>query len=139
MPDKLLPTSVLLPALWAGHFFFAVLFLQSGLDKAFNFKANLSWVKEQFKNTLISSIVTPVFVLLGAMELSSGASSAACLYFLGTGDTCTSQAALMLCATTLLALLFGQRISKDYQGSASIAGYFAVCLLSLIILYHFEM
>jgi hypothetical protein len=73
------------------------------------------------------------------LELASGISSALCLYFIGTRNTDLSLPALTLCSTTVLALFFGQRISKDYQGSAAMAGYFAVCLLSLMALSHLEM
>jgi multisubunit Na+/H+ antiporter MnhB subunit len=136
---QLFPSNPMLPALWAAHAFFAVLFLQSGGDKVMHYASNLSWIKEQFKNTIISSIIAPVFLFLTLLELASGISSALCLYFIGTRNTDLSLPALTLCSTTVLALFFGQRISKDYQGSAAMAGYFAVCLLSLMALSHLEM
>jgi len=139
MSADFLPHEPLLPALWAGHGFFAILFLQSGLDKVLNYKGQLKWIGEQFKDTILGSFTTPVFFVLTLLELASGLSSAACLYLLGTSDTGLSLPALMLCSITLLCLLFGQRISKDYQGSAGMAAYFVVCLISMLILHHLAM
>ena len=41
--------------------FFAITFLQSGLDKVFQHSGNLSWFKSVFETSFIKSIITPLF------------------------------------------------------------------------------
>ena len=42
-------------------FFLAILFLQSGLDKVFDWKVNLEWLKSHFANSILGNVV-PDFV-----------------------------------------------------------------------------
>jgi hypothetical protein len=136
---QLIPSNPLLLAAWAAHAFFAILFLQSGFDKLYNYHSNLGWIREQFKSTPISPVIVPVFISLTLMELASGMSAAACLYFLGTHDTSFSLSSFALCSGTLLALFFGQRISRNYEGAATLAAYFAVSLISLLFMHYLAM
>ena len=39
-----------------------------------------------------------------------------------------------LSAFSILALFFGQRIAQDYEGAASLVGYFLVCLAAIYVL-----
>lgn len=104
-----------------------------------NYKANLDWIAAQFKDTILGSMIKPVFLFLTLLELASGLSSAVVLYLLGTHDTGLCLPALSLSSITFLALFFGQRISKEYQGAASLAAYFAVNLLAFFALAQLEM
>jgi hypothetical protein len=121
-----------LPALF-GALFLATLFIQSGLDKVFDWKGNLGWLTGHFEKTFIGGMVPIMLGTLTAMELATGVLSAAGLiYFLIAGSTVLIFWAAALGAASFCALFFGQRLAKDYPGAAVLVPYF---LLSLVILY----
>ena len=121
-----------LPALF-GSLFLAILFIQSGLDKVFDWKGNLGWLTGHFEKTFIGGMVPVMLGTLTAMELATGVLSAAGLiYFLIAGSTVLIFWAAALGAASFCALFFGQRLAKDYPGAAVLVPYF---LLSLAIIY----
>lgn len=114
---------------------FAILFLQSGLDKVFNYSANLDWIKGYFAKTFLAPTIVPMFATLTVMETASGAlcTYAAVDTLFGDGKQ-SSTVALALCAVTFLMLFFGQRVAKDYPGAASLAPYFILNIFALYLL-----
>jgi len=121
-----------LPALF-GSLFLAILFIQSGLDKVFDWKGNLGWLTGHFEKTFIGGMVPIMLGTLTAMELMTGVLSAAGLiYFLAAGSTVLIFWGAALGAASFCGLFFGQRLAKDYPGAAVLVPYF---LLSLVILY----
>jgi hypothetical protein len=121
-----------LPALF-GSLFLAILFIQSGLDKVFDWKGNLGWLTGHFEKTFIGRTIPIMLGTLTAMELATGFLSAAGLiYFLTVGSTVVIFWAAALGAASFCALFFGQRLAKDYPGAAVLVPYF---LLSLVIIY----
>jgi hypothetical protein len=121
-----------LPALF-GALFLAILFIQSGLDKVFDWKGNLGWLTGHFEKTFIGGMIPVMLGTLTAMELATGVLSAAGLiYFLFYGSTVVIFWAAALGAASFCALFFGQRLAKDYPGAAVLVPYF---LLSLVILF----
>jgi hypothetical protein len=111
--------------------FFAIVFVQSSLDKIFDSQGNLSFLREHFKNAPIpDGGVVPMFWALTALELAAGVSSSLGILFgsfaMGGG---MARRGLMFATLALLALLLGQRLAKDYAGAAVVAAYFAVALL----------
>lgn len=109
--------------------FFAILFLQSGLDKAFNYQDNLSYFRDQFKNSPLAGSVGAMLPVLTLMEILTGILGAlgATDLLLGRGATFAHWVPLAA-GITLLALFFGQRMAKDYGGAASLVPYFLVAL-----------
>ncbi len=129
----IIPSDNLL-ALFIG-IFWAILFLQSGLDKVFDWKGNLGWLKGHFEKSILKSVVTPMLGLLTLIELLAGAISAyGVIHLLVTGYKNWIVTGLILSIVSLLMLFFGQRIAKDYTGAQTIAIYFGVALLSAIAL-----
>jgi hypothetical protein len=121
-----------LPALF-GALFLAILFIQSGLDKVFDWKGNLGWLTGHFEKTFIGGMVPVMLGTLTAMEMATGVLSATGLiYFLVVGSTVLIFWAAALGAASFCALFFGQRLAKDYPGAAVLVPYF---LLSLAIIY----
>lgn len=120
---------------WPGIFcsaFMAVVFLQSGLDKVFNFKQELGWIQQKFVRSPLYGYVKTLLVLLTAMECLSGVLSAVgVLQLLTSGEVVVAWNGMLLSAATLLALIFGQRVSKDYSGAATLVPYFIVSILGL--------
>jgi uncharacterized membrane protein YphA (DoxX/SURF4 family) len=121
-----------LPALLAA-LLVAVLFMQSGLDKVFDWKGNLEWLTGHFSKTFLKPMVPPMLATITVMELATGFLSAAgVIYFLAAGATALIFYAAVLGALSVLALFFGQRVAKDYPGAAVLIPYF---ILLLILIY----
>lgn len=121
-----------LPALFSA-LFTAILFLQSGLDKVFDWKGNLEWLTGHFSKTFLAGMVPIMLAKITVLELLTGLTAAAGLvYFFITGSTIVIFYAGVLGAASITALFFGQRIAKDYTGAAVLVPYF---LLMLAILY----
>ena len=122
-----------LPALFAA-LFTAILFIQSGLDKVFDWKGNLEFLTAHFSKTFVAGTVPIMFATITVLEIATGAVAAGgfvkCLL---TGDTTYIFAASVLGAGTLTALFFGQRIAKDYPGAAVLVPYFLVMLAMMFL------
>lgn len=103
----------------------AITFLYSSFEKLTDWNGTMTWLQSHFANTfvikhlkiclilvLVMEIITGVFCVSGIIELLQKPSSKIAWY-----------AAVFSCLT-LLALLFGQRIAKDYDGARTIVIYF---------------
>ena len=129
---KLTELWVNLPLLFT-TIFVAILFLQSGLDKVFNYKGNLEWLTGHFKKSPLGGTVGIMLPVLTAMEVATGILSlTGLIYFLVTGAVSLIFYASILAAASLTALFFGQRVAQDYPGAAVLVPYF---LLSLLMMY----
>lgn len=122
-----------LPALFAA-LFTAILFIQSGLDKVFDWKGNLEFLTAHFSKTFVAGTVPIMFATITVIEIATGAVAAGgfvkCLL---TGDATYIFAASVLGSATLTALFFGQRIAKDYPGAAVLVPYFLVMLAMMFL------
>src|SRR3954447_11505808 len=107
-----------LPALFAA-LLVSVLFIQSGLDKVFDWKGNLGWLTGHFSKTFLAPMVPMMLATITVMEIATGILSAAgIIYFLAAGSLALIFYASVLGAGSITALFFGQRIAKDYAGAA---------------------
>ncbi len=121
-----------LPALF-GALLVSILFIQSGLDKVFDWKGNLEWLTGHFSKTFLSGMVSPMLATITLMELATGfLSVAGIIYFFVTGSTVLIFYASILGAASIAALFFGQRVAKDYAGAAVLIPYF---ILLIILMY----
>jgi len=121
-----------LPALFAA-LLVSVLFIQSGLDKVFDWKGNLGWLTGHFSKTFLSPMVPMMLGTITVMELLAGFTSAAgIVYFLLTGSMTIIFYASVIGAASITALFFGQRVAKDYPGAAVLVPYF---ILLIILMY----
>jgi hypothetical protein len=135
-----------MPALDAPHFplwlaqaltaaFFAVLFLQSGLDKVFDWKGNLGWLTGHFAKSPLRGVVPLMLGVITLLEVSAGALSAVgCVQLLASGETRLALLGAALAGVALLSLFFGQRMAKDYVGAGALVPYFLVVLAGLLLL-----
>lgn len=120
-----------LPALFSA-LLVAILFIQSGLDKVFDWKGNLEWLTGHFSKTFMAGMVPMMLATITVLEITTGFLAAAGLiYFLVSGSLVVIFYAAALGAATLTALFFGQRIAKDYPGAASIVPYFILLLIMM--------
>jgi hypothetical protein len=121
-----------LPAVFAA-LFVAILFIQSGLDKVFDWKGNVEWLTGHFSKTFLAGTVPMMLATITVMELATGFLAAAgIIYLLVTGSLAVIFWASVIGAAAITALFFGQRVAKDYAGAAVLVPYF---ILLLILMY----
>ncbi len=121
-----------LPALFAAVLV-SILFIQSGLDKVFDWKGNLEWLTGHFSKTFLAGMVPMMLATVMLMELATGMLAAAgIVYFFAVGSLVVIFYASVVGAASITALFFGQRIAKDYPGAAVLVPYF---ILLLILMY----
>jgi hypothetical protein len=122
-----------LPVLFAA-LFTAILFIQSGLDKVFDWKGNLGWLTDHFSKTFVSGMVPLMLAKITALELITGFGSAAgIIYFVMTGSNFVIFYASIVGAATITGLFFGQRLAKDYAGAAVLVPYFILELIMMVL------
>ena len=112
--------------------FFAVLFLQSGLDKALNRPGNLVYFTEVTAKGPLARWPRAALNLVTVMELLAGCASAAgVLLWFKDGTNPLMPVGSALAALNLLVLFAGQRLARDYAGAAGLVPYFLVALVAL--------
>jgi uncharacterized membrane protein YphA (DoxX/SURF4 family) len=112
--------------------FLAITFLQSGYDKLFYWKDNVDWLKGHFAKTplknhvplallhvLVLELLSTILCAVGAIEL-----------LLNSGRLFGYYGAVFSCVT-LLMLLVGQRLAKDYDGARTIVIYFIPAVMAV--------
>ena len=105
--------------------FLTITFIQSGYDKLFYWKDNLSWLKPHFSKTVLKNLVPQTLGIILVLELIIGVLAIAGIFnLLRNGDRTYGFYAAVLSCVTLLLLLFGQRLAKDYDGARTIVIYF---------------
>lgn len=115
--------------------FLIVTFLQSGIDKITDWKGNLSFIKGHFSNSplkkmvplllgsiLVLEIIASVFMIIGVYQLATA------------GIKTYALLGVELSALTLIFLLIGQRLAKDYAGAMTLAVYFATTIFGVYLL-----
>jgi len=114
--------------------FFAVVFVQSSLDKLTDSEGNLEFLSGHFRSSPFSAnTVHTLFWVLTAIEATAGALCALGVLFFSFRNAGLNLASLgvSVAGLALLCLITGQRLAKDYAGAAVVAAYFAVALLGL--------
>ena len=112
--------------------FLAITFFYSCYDKLFYWKDNVDWLKGHFAKTqlknhvplallhvLILELISAILCIVGAIEL-----------LLNSGRTFGYYGAVFSCIT-LLMLLVGQRLAKDYDGARTIVIYFIPAVMAV--------
>lgn len=115
--------------------FIVITFLQSGLDKITDWKGNINWLKGHFSKTFLAGQVNLMVGIILVIEVITGLLAiVGIIQILFSGSTILALYSCILAAITLLMLLFGQRVAKDYAGAFTITGYFVVVILGVYIL-----
>lgn len=115
--------------------FMIITFLQSGVDKVLDWKGQIAWLQDHFKGTFLKGFVPLLLAFLLITEVVAGLLSIAGIYELAFNDNSSlALYASILSAIVLLALLFGQRMAKDYQGALTIVCYFMVVIFGVWLL-----
>ncbi len=115
--------------------FLAITFLQSGYDKLFYWKDNVDWLKGHFSKTPLKNQVPLALANILVLELISGVLCiVGCIELLvNKGKVFGFYGAVFSCIT-LLMLLFGQRLAKDYDGARTIVIYFIPAIMTVYLL-----
>jgi len=115
--------------------FLIVTFLQSGVDKLIDWRGNLSFIKGHFKNSPLKNSVPLLLGIILIMEIL-----ASLLMIIGIYQIHTSELkevailGVMLSGLSLIFLLIGQRLAKDYAGAMTLAVYFIITIIGLVLL-----
>ncbi len=115
--------------------FMIITFLQSGIDKIIDWKGNLGWLTGHFEKTPLRNMVPLLLATVLLVEMVAGV-----LCTIGVFDLFISgrkEIALygaIASSVSLLMLLFGQRIAKDYEGARTIAVYFIPTIFLVFLL-----
>jgi len=115
--------------------FLAVLFLQSGLDKIIDRKGNRAYLDEHFGRSPLARTVGPMFLTITILEiLAGGLSGLGFLMLLFARDSTLAYYGALVAAANIVALFFGQRVSRDYVGAAVLVPYFLLTLVGIYLL-----
>ena len=112
--------------------FLAITFLQSGYDKIKDWKGNVEWLNSHFSNTVLAKQVPLALGIVLLLEIVSGVLCVSGIIQNIMQDSVIRglgfYGAILSCIT-LLFLLFGQRLAKDYDGARTIVIYFIPAVL----------
>jgi uncharacterized membrane protein YphA (DoxX/SURF4 family) len=111
-----------------------VTFLQSGYDKIKDWKGNVAWLTGHFEKSILAQQVPLALGIILLLEIISGV-----LCFSGIIQHFLQDVVIrglgfygaILSCVTLLMLLFGQRLAKDYDGARTIVIYFIPAVLAV--------
>ena len=113
----------------------AITFLQSGYDKISDWKGNVSWLTGHFSKTPLKNIVPVALSIILALEIISGVLCVGgVLELFSKPNSNLGLYGAVLSCITLLFLLFGQRLAKDYDGARTIVIYFVPALMAVYFL-----
>lgn len=115
--------------------FLAILFLQSGIDKIVDRRGNRAYLDQHFAKSPLAGTVGPMFAVITILEITAGAlTGVGCVLLLLTRDSTVAYLGAVVAGLNILALFFGQRVSKDYVGAAVLVPYFLLALAGIFLL-----
>jgi len=114
--------------------FLALTFIQSGYDKIVDWKGNVTWLKSHFANTFLADKVPFSLGIILILEIIIGPLALAAIWFLVNGSKEAAVYTGIISCITLLLLLYGQRVAKDYDGARTIVIYFIPTIFLLFLL-----
>ena len=98
--------------------FFLIVFIQSSLDKIFDYKGNLNFLNDLLKIHFSPPLIVFALISVTILEFISGI---LCLIgiinFVFNDSNIIGLLGLIIGSIALLVLLFGQRVSKNYDGA----------------------
>ncbi len=115
--------------------FLAICFLQSGLDKIFDWRGNLEFLSGHFTKTPLAGMAPLLMFVITILETAAGILSAiGCIVLIISDNSTVALSGAFVAALSILALFFGQRVAKDYPGASVLASYFLVALAGIYLL-----
>jgi uncharacterized membrane protein YphA (DoxX/SURF4 family) len=115
--------------------FFAILFLQSGVDKIVDRRGSLEWLTGHFAKSPLAGFVPLLLLIITLIELGAGILSAlGLLQLLLSHESTVAFYGACMSAIAILSLFLGQRMAKDYPGAAILVPYFLLALSAMFLL-----
>ncbi len=112
--------------------FFIITFLQSALDKILDWKGNVNWLKVHFEKTFLKKHIALSLLNIVALEvITSLLAIYGIIDNIYNDKTEIANLASIFAAITLLFLLLGQRMAKDYDGARTIVIYLIPTLIGV--------
>jgi len=110
----------------------AVTFIQSGYDKVMDWKGNIEFLKEHFKHTSLKKHISLALLHVLVFELISGILCiVGCIQLMLNNDRTVGLYGGVFSCITLIMLLYGQRLAKDYDGARTIVIYFIPAVMAV--------
>ena len=112
--------------------FLALTFIMSAHDKIFYWNDNMAWMKPHFEKTILKNQVPMATGILTVLELIAGIFCVLGIVelYINGGRMFGFYGAIFSCIS-LLFMLFGQRLAKDFDGARTIAIYFVPAVLAV--------
>ena len=112
--------------------FLTITFIMSAHDKLFHWNDNMAWMKPHFEKTILKNFVPQAVGVLVFFELIAGISCVVGIIelYINGGRMFGFYGAVFSCIS-LLMMLFGQRLAKDFDGARTIANYFVIAILGV--------
>jgi len=116
--------------------FLIVVFLQSSVDKIFDRRSNLAFFESHFSGTFLKYFIPYLLTFVTILELAGSATLIFGIYYAFTAKTTLwIFYGYVILAMTIIFLLFGQRIAKDYVAAADLVPYFILIMLGIMSMY----
>ncbi len=110
----------------------AVTFIQSGYDKISDWKGNVEWLKGHFSQTAIKNMVPASLMLVLFLEVIAGILClSGSVKLMMYNDRVFGLYGAIFSCITLIVLLLGQRLAKDYDGARTIVIYFIPAVMAV--------
>jgi len=115
--------------------FLSFTFLQSGIEKVSDWKGNIIFITDHFKNSPLKNYVPVLLSIVLIIEMLAGALMTVGIFgLITTGEKNLALIGMELSAITLIFLLIGQRLAKDYEGAMSLTVYFILTVFGVYLL-----
>lgn len=115
--------------------FFIITYAISIVEKINEWKDTVAYITVHFKKSPLKNYVSPLLAILVFFEIIAFIFLVIGLIFILTQQSnYLALLGLQLSAITLLFMLIGQRLAKDYPGAMNISVYFIINLLGIYLL-----
>ena len=112
-----------------------ITFAYSALEKVFQWKESIDYYRSHFKDTFMEKLIPPSLLLVIFLEVITVVFLALGIYdLILLNQKQTGFYGLLLAAITLLGLMIGQRIAKDYSGAMLITVYFILTVFGVFLM-----
>ena len=115
--------------------FLIITYMISGYEKISDWNGNVNFIKNHFQNSPFKNNVPFLLAILLIVEIIASVLMSIGVYQIYTSEA--KEIALLgieLSAVTLIFLLIGQRLAKDYAGAMSLAVYFIITVWGVYLL-----
>ena len=110
----------------------AITYLQSAYDKIFDWQTNIDWLKGHFEKTILKDYVPiSLLILVGLEVVTCVLTLVGCVELLVNGGKTFGYYGSVFSCITLLLMLIGQRLAKDYDGARNIVIYYIPSVLAV--------